>query len=438
MYNSLKLNGEKNKKRNRKRKDYSEKKSLIRKHNKHIQEEEYSNIKVKKKCIFQIIIIILFVLIISSFIFVKIIQKKNISKPIYLRYTREEAFQRGRIYLNKCLEGLLIHNQTFKKNNNNIKITVIIPLFNKEKIIKSVIRSIQNQNIEEIEIIIVNDFSTDNSSKVVEEMQKEDSRIKLINNQKNLGILYSRAIGVFEAKGKYIVNLDHDDLFFDEDVLQTTLFEAEEGNFDILSFIDVQARHYYARVKRMKDGLCANNPDNTTVYQPELSYYLIFKNERFAFIDIRIWGKLIKNEVYKKAMNFLGKERYSVFNIINEDIIGIFAISMVAQSYKYIRKYGVFHYKDRNTASRTTTMNHFMYMDIYFSEILFDLSKNENKKYAAFIIIPIKHKYYYTIKEEKTKLYLIKVIKKILNCEYIEEKYKAQIKKEYSYLGNFN
>ena len=304
--------------------------------------------------------------------------------------------------------------------------------------IKSVIRSIQNQNIKEIEIIIINDFSKDNSSKIIELMQKEDPRIKLINNKKNLGILYSRAIGVFEAKGKYIVNLDHDDLFFDEDVLETALNEAEEGNFDILSFIDVQARHYYARVKNMRDGLCSHNPDNSIIYQPELSYYLIFKNERFAFVDIRIWGKLIKNEVYKKAMNLLGKERYSIFNIINEDIIGIFSISMVAQSYKYIKKYGIFHYNNKNTASRTTTKNHFMYMDIYFSEILFDLSKNENKKYAAFIIIPIKYKYYYTIKDEKTKLYLIKVIKKILNCEYIEEKYKTQIKNEYSYLGNLN
>ena len=81
--------------------------------------------------------------------------------------------------------------------------------------IKSVIRSIQNQNMKEIEIIIINDFSKDNSAQVISEMQKEDQRIKLINNKKNLGILHSRAIGILQAKGKYILNLDHDDLFLD-------------------------------------------------------------------------------------------------------------------------------------------------------------------------------------------------------------------------------
>ena len=76
-----------------------------------------------------------------------------------------------------------------------------------------------------------------------------------------------------------------------------------------------------------------------------------------------------------------------------------------------------------------------MKMDIFFSEILFDLSKNENKKYAAFIIIPIKSKFYFTIKNEETKDYLRKMIQKILNCEYIEEKYKNEIRHNYEQLG---
>ena len=121
--------------------------------------------------------------------------------------------------------------------------------------IKSVIRSIQNQNMKEIEIIIINDFSKDNSVQVISEMQKEDQRIKLINNKKNLGILHSRAIGILQAKGKYILNLDHDDLFLDEDVFETVYYEAEDGNFDIVSFIDIQARNYHSPINKMKDSL---------------------------------------------------------------------------------------------------------------------------------------------------------------------------------------
>lgn len=66
----------------------------------------------------------------------------------------------------------------------------------------------------DIEIILVNDVSTDNTLKIVEDLKNEDPRIEIINNAKNMGILYSRCIGVLNAKGKYIVPLDHDDFFF--------------------------------------------------------------------------------------------------------------------------------------------------------------------------------------------------------------------------------
>ena len=378
-----------------------------------------------------IIVIIILVLIIKYLTISKVSPKIKIKK--YNEYTREEALQKGRNYLDKCLDGQLIKKAKFKKIKNP-KISVIIPLYNNAKKIKSVIRSAQNQNMEDIEIIIINDFSTDNSTKVIEELQKDDKRIKLINNKKNLGILHSRAIGVLEAKGKYITNLDHDDLFFDDDIFEVAYEEAEEKNFDIISFMKIDSENYTQNANEMTDNICSL-PDNFTVYQPNLTYYLIFEKERFKMVDIWIWGKLFLADTYKKAINLLGKERYSVFNAINEDIIGLFSICLSSQSYKFIRKYGIFHFISDKTASRRVSNDHFMKMDIFFSEILFDLSKNENKKYAAFIIIPIKSKFYFTIKNEETKDYLRKMIQKILNCEYIEEKYKNEIRHNYEQLG---
>ena len=84
-------------------------------------------------------------------------------------------------------------------------------------------------------------------------MQREDPRIKIINNPKNYGILYSIAIGILDAKGNYITNLDHDDLFLDEDILSTTYVEAEKGNFDILTFLAICASDYYTPINKMKD-----------------------------------------------------------------------------------------------------------------------------------------------------------------------------------------
>jgi cellulose synthase/poly-beta-1,6-N-acetylglucosamine synthase-like glycosyltransferase len=168
---------------------------------------------------FKIFIIIIMIIFLSIFIIIKYFNikeyifkgKKRVFKK-KINYTREEAITRGKNFLNICLEEKLINNIKFKQSKKPI-ITVIVPIYNSELYIKKIIRSIQNQSMLNFEIILVNDVSTDNTLKIVEELQKEDPRIKLINNEKNKGILYSRCIGVLNAKGKYIVPLDHDDFF---------------------------------------------------------------------------------------------------------------------------------------------------------------------------------------------------------------------------------
>ena len=144
----------------------------------------------------------------------------------------------------------------------------------------------------DIEIILINDFSKDNSSQIIEKIQEQDPRIIIINNKKNMGILYSRSIGVLKSRGKYILNLDHDDMFFDEDVFDKIYQSAERGYFDIISFMEVEGNDYYINIKDMKDGICTNHPNNLIIRQPELSYYTLFKNEEFSLVDIQIWGKL--------------------------------------------------------------------------------------------------------------------------------------------------
>ena len=87
-----------------------------------------------------------------------------------------------------------------------------------------------------IEIILVNDFSTDNTSSLLEQFEKEDPRLRVIKNKKNMGILYSRSIATLSAKGKFIFPLDNDDMFLDKDVFQIISDRAEKGNFDIIEF----------------------------------------------------------------------------------------------------------------------------------------------------------------------------------------------------------
>ena len=347
---------------------------------------------------------------------------------------RAQALLKGANYIKKCFEDVSETNSRSNSNSGIIKISVIIPVYNNEKNIKSVIRSVQMQDINEIEIILVNDYSTDNSLNVIQEIQKNDQRIRIINNDKNMGTLYSRSIGVLKANGKYILNLDHDDLFFDSDVFDTVYNEAEKNNFDIISFMHIQGTDYNININNVLDGFTTNHKPNFTVYQPDLAYYPIFKNESFAFIDNTIWGKLINTDIYKSSVNLLGEERYTVYNIINEDIISLFAICRMARSYKYLQKYGLFHLIDKTTKPYNKNKEDIMYYDVFFIDILFDLSLYENKKYAAFIIIGIKSSWSFSILKQQTKSYLNKVIRKILNSEYIAEKYKDKIRALYGRL----
>ena len=308
---------------------------------------------------------------------------------------------------------------------------MIVPIYNDEKIIKSVIRSIQNQNMTDIEIILVNDFSKDNTLKIIEEMKIEDPRIKIINNEKNKGILYSRSIAVLEAKGKYIINLDQDDFILDEDVFEKVYKEAENGNFDIISFMEIYINNYNAKINEMSDGPFTHHPNNYIVRQPELTYFAFYKDEHFISNDIQIWGKLFRTEVYKNAVNLLGKERFSTYNIINEDLVGLFAICNVAQSYKYFRKYGLFHLINNPTTSSTkVSREHRLEMTIFFTNVIFDLSKNENKKYAAIRVIDL----FDVINSLSTKnnSSVEKILKKIIISEYIDDKYKQIIRKKYN------
>ena len=81
-----------------------------------------------------------------------------------------------------CFQGLFLNdNAKLNYNSSTPKISVVIPVYNCNKTIKAAVRSIQNQNMGDIEIILVNDLSKDNTSNIIQELSEEDPRIKIIN-----------------------------------------------------------------------------------------------------------------------------------------------------------------------------------------------------------------------------------------------------------------
>ena len=123
-------------------------------------------------------------------------------------------------------------------SNKNLipKISIFLPIYNKEKYIIRSIKSIQNQTLKELEIVAVNDYSTDKTYMILTEMALKDKRIKIINNTKNSGLLYSRAMGIIHSSGEYLMNLAPDDQLFSSDNLEYLYNKAKNTSIDIISF----------------------------------------------------------------------------------------------------------------------------------------------------------------------------------------------------------
>ena len=369
------------------------------------------------------------------FLFILILYFENTDHSRIITMTKSKK------YFHICFKDILIN----KYNNFTINqytypiISIIIPLYNCQRSIKPVIRSIQNQNIYNYEILLINDYSNDNTLSIIEELAKADLRIKIINNNRNMGTLYSRCIGALESKGKYIFTIDNDDLFMNENVFNVVLEEAESEDYDIVEFNAIRGFSYRPHISEMIDDIYHDNPNNQIVKQPQLGIHSITKNGKYEINNIHIWGKCIKSSIYKKAVNALGKKRFSYYMSWAEDTSIVFILFNIAGSFKYISKYGVFHLMSKITACYTESDNNKMFGELFLLDIMFDFSKNnyETKKYIVLKTLEIRNIHFFnkTIQNIRNYNYLKNILKKIFDCKYIYLNDKNKIKnnfKEYN------
>ena len=343
--------------------------------------------------------------------------------------SKYETLINGRNFLNICLN---FTNYQKYKLIEKPKVSAIIPLFNCDKTIGQAIYSIQLQNISKLEIILVNDFSKDNTSKIIKNFQNNDHRIIIINNHKNMGTLYSRSIGVLIAKGEYIFSLDNDDLFFYYDIFDYFFKKGKEDNLDIIHFLGINIWNYTENVTRMTDIYTYQYPEDYYLQQPFLGVWMIKFKGKFLIHNNMIWDKCIKTSIYKRAVESLGYRRYSKFLSWAEDTCINYVILNIAQSFKYIKKYGIVHFKGSSTATFTQPTKSKLFGEIYFLDIIFDYSRNNYKEKNLIIeqafFIYKRYKFEKFINDTNSK-YLKIVLNKIINCKYTSKLNIRKIKK---------
>ena len=116
---------------------------------------------------------------------------------------------------------------------NNIKVSVIIPVYNSKQYLNQCLDSVVNQTLKDIEIIIVNDGSTDNSLEIIQDYSDNYKNIKVINKQ-NESCYKARNVGLKTAKGEYVAFLDSDD-YIEFNMYEKLYLKANDTNADIVS-----------------------------------------------------------------------------------------------------------------------------------------------------------------------------------------------------------
>ena len=150
------------------------------------------------------------------------------------KITRNDQYD-VRDFYEICKNGRLIDNHIYEASDKPL-VSFVLPSFNKENDLIKTVRSIQNQSFKNIEIIIMNDCSTDNSFSIFEYLLQTDPRIRVFHHLKNMGCWRSRLDGFLYSRGKYVQHFDTGDIFVDNYVVEDIYNYAVKYTLDSVRF----------------------------------------------------------------------------------------------------------------------------------------------------------------------------------------------------------
>ena len=183
-----------------------------------------------------------------------------------------------------------------------LKMSIIIPIYNTEQYLNQCVDSVLNQTYRNIEIILVDDGSTDGSPKICDEYAKKDNRVKVIHKT-NGGQAEARNFGIDTADGDYILFMDSDDWWEDAEALERTVKLIGENKADVYVF---GVKKYF-----QEDDVIVEDPWETSEV-----YLLKNKTDKFNVImqndlfNAGAWNKIIKKEyINRNNMRFVVEQR---------------------------------------------------------------------------------------------------------------------------------
>ena len=209
------------------------------------------------------------------------------------------------------------------------KVSVIIPVYNTEKYLKKCLDSIVAQTLQDIEILCIDDGSTDSSLEILWEYARKDARFKIYQNLENKGLSYTRNVGMDHACGEYIQFVDSDD-WIEPDTMERLYTTANDNQLDLLKYLS----------NRLKKDLFSDSIANK-VFPTGRDMLISLICQPYSGVGVWILF-LNRNFIEKNHLRFAPEVRYG------EDVLFTFQTLLSAQKcmcvnerkYIYSKRYG--------------------------------------------------------------------------------------------------
>ena len=357
------------------------------------------------------------------------IYEKKFDENYFTKRTDQLNFRK---FAKLCVNEKLIVDTNKLKPSNRPLISVILPAYNKEKEIMKSIRSVQNQSLKNIEIIIVDDCSIDNSIEFFENLLKTDPRIRLFIHLKNMGVWRSRIDGLLYSRGKYVIFFDTGDLYEDNYVLEDAYNIIDKYGLD-------SVKMFFRLIFDYNNVTYYETPYNVNINYTKIgnqSNIIRYEWEIFRGFWGIIWNRLVRNDVYIKGLNLLSDSSLNIYKNLWEDQWWNHITDKVSNNMLVIKRFCYLYYKNISAdtlffAKTEEQKDKLIHEFVYF--LYFDLDfipKDDNKKV---IIDKLKGMNNNRIGKKslnrfRTKFYILdNLVKRLLNDPYVTKEDKIEL-----------
>ena len=329
-------------------------------------------------------------------------------------------------FLEICNREKLLDSEKLVASDNPL-ISIIVPSYNKKDELMKSVRSIQNQSFKNIELIIIDDCSTDGTKDLYEILLKTDPRVRIFYHLKNMGVFRTRIDGFLYSRGKYVLHFDPGDLYADNLVL--------EDMYNLITKFHLDSVRFSFKMIEVKE----NGKD--MVFRKEyplkflkISYGPVYHNVHVLGYGT-IWDRITRANVFTKGLCLLDEVILNCYKNMWEDMWWNQLSNYVSLSHLIVNRIGYMYYSSAKGEGnvkiitdklRHRTIKEFILFWLFDLELL---SKEDNKKD---IIRKLRH---YNTPEntfhgtnmhlgfliEKFRIYEI-LLNRLINDPYVDEK----------------